>query len=1510
MMAEEPMIPSARPRFAAICACLLLSVSGLAGPAPGAAPVPGGPSLPGGAHRADPATEARVQDWLEGSPAGWTPNRGQVATADGRVASEVLYSTAIPGAQVYVTRTGLSHLFVVAGDDGGPVDDDGRRREESRVPVPGELPEPLNYEWARVDLSLVGATIHPELAEARARIESQGTQNFYLAHCPDGVLDVPTYAEVSFPGVYPGVDWLVRSAPGDGVHHDFVVAPGADPDVIRLRYDGATSIRVSDDGQSLVIRTALGDVREGSLLCHQGDLAQPVSARFELSGNEVRVRVGNYDRSKPLVIDPPLVWSTYYGGTFYDGPRSIWCDNANGTFYVVGYTGSFDLPAFNPGGGTYYQGTSGGDRDAWIWKFSQAGQRLWATYYGGSADEGNADCALDAAGNLYVGGTTTSSNLPLQVLGGAFNDGALGGQVDGFFVKFNSSGVRQWASYLGGTANESLNGITVDPAGRLYACGFTNSTDYPLANPGGGAFFQPAPASTNDAFVTRFATNGVLDWSTYLGGTDDDYANGILATPAGTIFVTGTSLATDFPVFSLGGAYNQAANAGAEDAFIAQFSGGAVQQWTTYYGGSGPENGDEPAIDASGNVYLYGVTGSTDLPTLNSGGAYYQPTFGGSMNDLFLVRFNGARTRTWATYIGGNGIDTLNGPGGKPITVDNQGRVILTGVTDSSDYPLVNPGGGSYFLGTYVGFQDAVITQFAANGAMIWSTYWGTTSTDFGTSVSTNADGCIYATGESVETGSLVNVTPGFWAWNQPANAGSDDGYIAKFCTPSAACCIDFTCVGVSSAAECNLLGGTTFFPGQPCSTTVCAIDCTICGTKFQDLNRDGVKQGTEPGLAGWTIQLNYPGGAPYATTVTDGMGNYCFTGVPCGNWEVAELHQPGWVPTYPGMPFHALSTTTGSTTNGVNFGNYQCPTSPPCATPPTGLAARWVFGDDPLTGVALDVAHTEPVRNAAQLSGGGSVPDLLCLGSPADMAVVPGASQLDLDFDDGSFSMAAWLNMEPAGGGARMLVDKRAATGGGPGMPPGERGWAVWLDGMQSYLSIATGGTPQVVPGPILAIGQWTHLVVSVDRTTHEGRWYMNGIHESAFDFTPIDGFVGNIADLTMGQPNAGFGGGNAFHGCVADLALFHSPISADAAYKAWIPGPIGVFCPEYALMPAITNFCPTQTSKQVCFKIANNTAQTQSYTWSLAPLPAGPGCTVAGPTQITPSSGTVTVPAGNTSANICVTITRPAGMTAHAATACFQLTFVNNATGVCRTKTAKLRADNTCWCATPTQSGVVGVPARVLAGSTIGIGIELPCDPVARAYQWRAVWLDEEHPDPHAIRLNGLPPGEPVIGTLTAPAGGAQSLDVQVSYGGVYDPTAIYEIVLEADTDGDGSFEPVAGTVVHPLSDTAISGVEPPVPVVAAPRVPILSLAPNPFAGRTTVAFTLPIAGDVDLGIYDLAGRLVRRLQHGPLQAGSHRFEWDGRSEANGPVSSGVYFVRLTAGDRRVDGKIVKAE
>src|SRR5690606_11507996 len=156
---------------------------------------------------------------------------------------------------------------------------------------------------------------------------------------------------------------------------------GADIAQIRMEYRGARSIEVSDDAARLRIRTELGEVQEGALHCIQADGA-PVNGRFVVDGNVVTFAIDNYDRSQTLTIDPPLVWSTYYGGSNFDGPRSMLCDNVNDCVYVVGYSFSNNMPTQNAPNGAFFQGTLTDSLliDGFIWKFTQAGARLWATY--------------------------------------------------------------------------------------------------------------------------------------------------------------------------------------------------------------------------------------------------------------------------------------------------------------------------------------------------------------------------------------------------------------------------------------------------------------------------------------------------------------------------------------------------------------------------------------------------------------------------------------------------------------------------------------------------------------------------------------------------------------------------------------------------------------------------------------------------------------------------------------------------------------------------------------------------------------------------------------------------------------------------------------------------------------------------------------------------------------------------------------------------------------------------
>ncbi|MDZ4803237.1 MAG: LamG-like jellyroll fold domain-containing protein [Candidatus Eisenbacteria bacterium] len=682
-----------------------------------------------------------------------------------------------------------------------------------------------------------------------------------------------------------------------------------------------------------------------------------------------------------------------------------------------------------------------------------------------------------------------------------------------------------------------------------------------------------------------------------------------------------------------------------------------------------------------------------------------------------------------------------------------------------------------------------------------------------------------------------------------------------------------------------------------------------ICGQKYNDLNHNGVKDNGEPGMLGWTIMLNGPGG-PY-TAYTDEQGNFCFNYLLPGSYTLSEVGLPGWIQTAPAGGSYVVNLAAGQMLTGMDFGNYFCTTAPPCVTPPPGMGAWWSFDEAGGT-LAMDVTHASPAKNTLQLFGGaefsadGLIGNALHLAGASDYAVVQDVQQLGLDFETGSFAFDTWLNLNPGLAGPRMVAEKRTLISL---MPYRTRGWALYLNGEQCFLEIGTSEVTETFAGPTITAGSWTHLAVSVDRVLGVGTWYVNGAPSPGGTFAPPAGSVFNNADLYVGRQSPAFGAGVPFDGWLDELEFFNSPLSAQSVSAIAAAG--NGKCKEFCRVPAVTSFCKDKTTVTVCMNIVNNTTGPQSYHWSVAGLPTGPGCTVNGPITFSPAAGTVTVPAGGTSSPICVTITRPAGFTAQNATSCFAFSYVNDQTGVCRSCTGTLRADNSCWCVTPTQPGVVGVGQRFAGGFVgvpIGIGIKHPCPPIDLIqYSLTAVYEGSgDHPDPLAVSLNGLPPGEPVLGQLSLGENEEAEVSVLVTYPREYDPAGLYQIVMEADTDGDGFTEIVSCTPIASTYDP-----DPTSGVPVAPLVPNglrLTAMPNPFQASATIAFVLPAAGDVDLAVYDLSGRRVRALRQGRLDAGTQNIAWDGRDDDGRATSSGIYFVRLQSGSVRLQTKLVK--
>lgn len=403
-------------------------------------------------------------------------------------------------------------------------------------------------------------------------------------------------------------------------------------------------------------------------------------------------------------------WATYYGGNSSDYLNSIAVDE-NDNVLITGSTMSNDFPVFDPGGGAYFQGP-GNLVDIFIVKFNSNGEQLWATCYGGNKgmQEGYS-ITSDLNNNIFVTGDVGSTNFPLMDAGGAsYFQPIFGGSGDAFILKFNPSGVRQWATYYGSTSYEYGHSIAIDGGGNILITGLTTSFDFPVYDPGSGAFFQGSQAGNGDAFILKFSQDGARQWATYYGGSEDDRGHEITAGESNSILLTGKTWSPDLSTFDPGsGAYFQGSFTGVVDAFILKFNTGGVIEWGTYYGAA---NGVGITTDNHDNIVLTGI-GIMGFSTFDPGGGAYIQESNWGADDACIIKFNNSLERIWATCYGGNDNDD-----GLGIATDGNNKILVSGMAHSTDFPVFNTTPGAYFQGTIAGGNDAFILCFDSNGVI------------------------------------------------------------------------------------------------------------------------------------------------------------------------------------------------------------------------------------------------------------------------------------------------------------------------------------------------------------------------------------------------------------------------------------------------------------------------------------------------------------------------------------------------------------------------------------------------------------------------------------------------------------------------------------------------------------------------------------------------------------------------------------------------------------------------
>lgn len=803
-----------------------------------------------------------------------------------------------------------------------------------------------------VSMEVIGANPESKIVGAD---ELAGMSNYFVGNDPKKWrTNVPTFAKVKYQGIYPGVDLVYYGNQGR-LECDFVVAPGADPQKIRLAATGAAADPVNDKGThflsidtngDLVVTIGPSEVRYQKPVVYQQtkrassdsdrqESRQFVEARYVLkASNEVGFELGSYDPTQSLIIDPVLVYSTFLTGNYFDEANAIAVDSS-GSGYVTGFTFS-SVPTFPVTPGAYqtkcgtdavcnYNLPNGGttNTDAFVTKFTADGSGLvYSTYLGGSYDESGQAIAVDSSGSVYVTGYTRSFDFPTTT--GAFQttcapyvvvsgtsctvipgSGCAGAPnagrfapinvVNVFVTKLNATGSGLvYSTFLGGWGNSDATGIALNAAGEVYiagstdaqqAQGFTDSggcpAGYQTAHPTttSGFFHAPLLADTpsgmgwpsrpgvNGFFSKLSADGSTLRYSTYLGspctlkGTTTtcmepfvgQVANAVAVDASGAAYVTGS---TNSPTFSVtSGAFQTVLNQGGglpggacgggncRDAFVAKFdpslSGAASLVYSTFLGGSGADTGLAVAVDSANNAYVTGLAGfsaaaSPDFPV--NPGAFQStcPAPCSGFDKIFVTKLNPtASALVYSSYLGGSSSDDTST---NSIALDSAGRAYITGSTNSTNFPNKNPVQSP----PPPGATNAFVSVFKPDGSDLdFSTFLGGSALTFGQGIALDPSDNMYVTGYTLDQ-------------NFPTTTGA-------FQTTCAHC-------GLSGT---NRAGFVTKISAVSATVTTATIMLSNLSDTYDGTPKAATATTNPPGLTGVSITYTGTGSTVYAVSTT-----------------------------------------------------------------------------------------------------------------------------------------------------------------------------------------------------------------------------------------------------------------------------------------------------------------------------------------------------------------------------------------------------------------------------------------------------------------------------------------------------------------------------------------------------------------------------------------------------------------------------------------------------------------
>jgi hypothetical protein len=712
---------------------------------------------------------------------GFIKNCGQLQNQDGNPNPEVLFLYPAQGYNLQLRGDGFSYdIYAIDKKLAG-------LKPSQAIDLMNNFP----VSFHRIDVRFVNP--NPEM-KIKAKDGTSCRLNYYnVVKNPSGIKDVPVFSQVIYQNIYPGID-LQFCSEGGQLKYNFILKPGADPEQIRLKYEGLTSAEFRmQDQQSLSIELEKGVFTEtipASWINREDGKKHPVKVLYKIlengmAGFDIQI---NIPTGSSLIIDPVPQYSsaTYYGGSNDDFGRHVTTDTT-GNVYLSGYTYSLDRIATS---GAYMSVFGGGSFDAFLAKFSPAGNRIWASYFGGSGNDDAMAAVTDDSNNVYLAGYTRSTSSITSA--GAHQISFGGGYIDGFLAKFDSNGQRVWSTYYGGDGYDRCYSV-ISLQNNVIVTGRTQSAN----NISTSGSYKPLHGGLDDAFIAAFNSSGVRLWGSYYGGSGNDYGMSLAKDTKNNFYLAGhTNSVTD--IASVKG-FQYIFGGGNIDAYLAKFGSGGNFIWGTYIGGDQDDEGWSVTLSPDNYAYVTGFTNSTaGLVSPNA----YKDSLAGANSDAFLIKISSSCNRIWSTYFGGDSSDAASS-----VTYSNH-KIYLTGYT-YSDSNISTPGA---FCDTFNGVCDAFITGFDTSGYPYWSTYYGGEGYDEAFSVTSDREHSVYIAGYTESRTKIADSN----AFQDNFCGGIYDAFLAKFRDP----CFGYSaqlksytnakCAGIDNgSAEIIAIGGT-----------------------------------------------------------------------------------------------------------------------------------------------------------------------------------------------------------------------------------------------------------------------------------------------------------------------------------------------------------------------------------------------------------------------------------------------------------------------------------------------------------------------------------------------------------------------------------------------------------------------------------------------------------------------------------------------------------------------------